>query len=565
MEELRGWTAIDTLYELKGFQIAAAYFGPLHLLLGAVVFGFGIVRVLYRTTETNRYRELVVYVCLAVVLFALIAPVDVPLAMPAGYTYDASLEELVESARGGHGPAVVIRNVPRLMAWSHAAIDTLSRLLVRAVDGTFEENPFGHDRAAVLLRLSRIRDAGARDEYHQFVAFCYVPLLARFERVGRPAPNPYYDPFKVRGEDYDPSWRLPDSVSSDDAAIPGKSCRDLAATLYQDLTRDVEVNHPTTLQAVHDVLQAKGGFAIKPGQVGHAIVTDIVLRYVLHNETAGFLSSGEIADLRRALPDYEMFDRKSQTSGNSQDVVDYARTAISWIVKTKQSIDQWIDHHAAGPATYHKVVSYGPYVYGLSGMLILAVFPLVAFICLLPGYWMSLFGWMKLLLGVKLWMVFWAILSRFNEFRYRLEDVGSGAENGIGDQTYIFPAIAVMYLLTPGLSVVVVQLLSAAGKGAAGALSNFAGAGAHSGAPQAMWNKVGQQGDEDDGVAGAGGGGSAPGAAEASPSPQAAGFWERELPGGGALQGDVTSGAAAPGGGGGEGAPAPPPPPPVPV
>jgi hypothetical protein len=491
MEELQGWTAIDTLYDLKGFQMAAAVYGPVYLILTAVVFGFGILRVLYKANETHRYRHLVVYVMSSIILFWTLEPVTVPVAVPAGYTYNASLQDLVATAQNGKGPSVQVANVPRLMALSHYAIDS-----------SFQDNAFASDRAAVLLRISRITgDDTLRTDYQTFVVSCYLPMLAAREKTGRPAPFPHYDPFKVNPQEYD-RWSLPDTpkvsavisasgpvMGINTSTVPGARCSDAAAALYPRLVSNITAKQGPTVDVVNSVLAKQGGFGGTPGSTASSAAADVVLRYVLHNETMGLLSTNEIAVLRKALPDYEMFDRKSQTSGNSQDVVDYLRTAVSSLVKVKQSIDQWINHQAEGPATYYKATCYGPYAYGIAGMLVLALFPLVAFGSLLPGHAKILLAWGKMLLSIKLWIVFWSILSRFNEFRYKLEDIGSGPENGIGDQTYIFPAIAAMYLLTPALSFAVVGLLSAAGGSAGNLLSSFLGGSGNSGIPGMFWGR----------------------------------------------------------------------------
>jgi hypothetical protein len=502
MDELQGWTAIDTLYDLKGFQMAAAVYGPVYLILTAVVFGFGILRVLYKANETHRYRHLVVYVMSSIVLFWTLEPITVPVSVPAGYTYDASLQDLVASAQTGKGPAVQVANVPRLMALSHYGIGIVARYMTSAIDSSFQDNAFASDRAAVLLRMSRITgDDALRTDYQTFVVSCYLPMLAAREKAGKPAPFPHYDPFKVDPQEYSP-WNLPDTpkinavISSSGpvmnvtpSTVPGARCSDAAASLYPRLVSNVRALQGPTLAVVSSVLAKQGGFGGAPGSTASSAAADVVLRYVLHNETMGLLSTNEIAVLRKTLPDYEMFDRKSQTSGNSQDVVDYLRTAVSSLVKVKQSIDQWINHQAEGPATYYKATCYGPYAYGIAGMLVLALFPLVAFGSLLPGRALILLAWGKMLLSIKLWIVFWSILSRFNEFRYRLEDIGSGPENGIGDQTYIFPAIAAMYLLTPAISFAVVGLLSAAGGAAGNLLSSFLGTGGNSGIPGMFWGR----------------------------------------------------------------------------
>jgi hypothetical protein len=558
MDEISGWTAIDTLYEVKGLQVASGYFVPLFALAAGVLVTTGIVRCLYRTTETNRYRELAVYLLLALTVAWLIHPTSVRVAAPAGYTYDATLEEMVEDSRGGQAATVTVAGVPMILPFLHEVAEFIPRIMSRAIDRGFETNPFGHDRGAALLRLSRVRDDDAlRTRFHGFLGFCYLPALARLEKEGKPAPAPYYDPFRIPLPEY-ALHKSPD-VDVGEVTIPGKPCSEYATALYQDLIRNVQANHTDTLQAVHDVLEKKGGFGVKPGQVQHVRVVEIVLRYVLHNETRGVLSTNEVAALRRALPDYEMFDRKTQTSGNSQDAVDYIRTTVSWLVKIKQSVDQWINHHAEGPANYFKAVSYGPGCYGITQMILLALFPIVAFVALLPGAWKALVLWFQVFLSVKLWLVFWALLSRFNEYRYSLEDIGSGPENGIGDQSYLFPAIAAMYLMTPLLSGLVVYFLSAAGKRAGAALSSFVGPSAHSDLGRQVSNKGMQLADAGLDLATGGTATPATAAAEAGTSGADAGgtpasdFWEGQLAGQGA-----PAGATGPAGGG---APAEAPPP----
>jgi hypothetical protein len=483
MEEMSGWSAIDTLYEIKGFQLAANFFGPLYMILVAVLFGFGTITVLYRTSIENRYRGVVVYIASAILLMWLIAPITVQVSVPAGYAYDGTLEELVQSAASGRGPYAVVERVPRIMAWMHHSIDALTHQLVGAVNSSFAKQPFGQDRGAVLLRLSKIQDEVLRTKYQTFVLSCYVPVLARREHEKRPAPDPYYDPFKVTPlSDYN-GFRMPGGVRVSPSTsgpvytmetIPGDPCEDLARTLYQDLQNHVSKDaiHQETVKVVQGVLQ-KGSHS----SVAVGIVNDIILRYLVHNETLGLLGTNEVRALQEAVPDYEMFDRKTQTSGGSQDWVDRVRTTVSWLVKIRQSVDQWIKHHAEGPALYFKVACYAPTMYGLAGMVILAIFPFAGFIALLPGHWTALLLWAKYLLWVKLWMVFWSVLSKFNEWRYSLEDIGSDPSNGIGDASYIFPAIAAMYLLTPGLSAIVVTLLSAASKGIGTALGSLAPSG----------------------------------------------------------------------------------------
>jgi len=204
----------------------------------------------------------------------------------------------------------------------------------------------------------------------------------------------------------------------------------------------------------------------------------LTLRTVLYNETRGMFATSEIRALAEGVPAYSVFATSQQSSSNPEDLVDTARTVISFIVKTKQSVDQWIAHHAEAPASYYKVVCYAPYVYGLASMLLLVIFPVAGYIALLPGQWKAILTWAKYFLWVKLWLVFWSVLAGFNAWRSSIEDLGSDPSNGIGDSSYIFPAIAAMYLVTPALSLIVVQLLSAAGGAVTNAFGGVIGGGA---------------------------------------------------------------------------------------
>jgi len=490
VDTLSGHTEIDTLYELKGFELALRFHDALFVTLVVVCAGFGLLTALYRASDENKWRRLVLCLAQIVIVLFFLQKVDVKVAVPGGFASAGRADEMIllAHARGYAQPTI---KAPRLLVWTHFAIDRLTRALVGSVNASFTKEPFGTERTAVLLGKSRISDTILRDRYHAFVISCYVPLLAHRSQKGQPAPDPHYDPFKAqRGE------LLPYSVevvSEEDLARTAHvnyqdmpktvvACADEQPKLYAALHSHVTTHatHREIARIIHDVLRAHGKADFGDGQTGHSTVFDVQLRYVLYNETQGLLASNEIRTLMAAVPEYEMFNRAQQTNGNGQDFIGQVRTVLSWLIKIRQSVDQWIDHHAEGPALYYKVVCYSPYVAGLASMIIIALFPIAGFIALMPGYWTSVLTWAKHLLWVKLWMVFWSVLAGFNEWRYGLGDIGSDPSNGIGDQTYIFPAIALMYLGTPLLSLLAVKLLSAGAQGASNAIGSLVGnSGAH--------------------------------------------------------------------------------------
>lgn len=558
MSDIRGYSAIDTLYEIKGFELASRLFEPLYLLVAAIVVGFGLVHLLYKASLDGRYRSVAFYIALALFLIWLVSPVPVRIALPAGYAYDATMKDLVRAGLRQEAHHSV--RAPRFMAFTHRLVDWMSRAMIRSVDRTFETAPFAHDRAAVLLRLSKIHDDGLRGRYQGFVVWCYVRALAARAEKGQGPPEPYHDPFKVPHAEYRP-FSIPgwgpeiDPTGYSGAGSPGapdEPCEGLARSLFTSLNGHAASagELEETRLVVRDALVKEGLLA--PGSPsGGAQPVDLILRYMIYNETVGLLSASEVLDLQDALPDYEMFDRKTQTASNSQDLIDRFRSTVSWLVKVKQSVDQWIKHHAEGPALYYKVTCYAPGVYGLASMIVLAVFPFAGFGALFPGKWKALALWALLFLSVKLWMVFWSILSKFNQWRYSLADLGSDPSNGVGDQTYIFPAICLMYLVTPALSGIVVTLLWVGSKGAGGIVGNLAPSGGGGGID--VFGKLSD-------VADGGSGGMNAGAPGQAAAPEAA-FARESREGGVEWNAGVPEGGPGPAGGG-----APPaPPPPVPA
>jgi hypothetical protein len=378
------------------------------------------------------------------------------------------------------------------------------------VNRTFMEAPFGLERLSVLLREARIHDAGLQERYQAFVVSCYVPARAMYapsgSRAGSDEAGPFLNPFNIPYDAYRELW----PVDFEGRYDPNRKCdaeaRDLWKLLY-DHTGEAAALKETAQEVerlVHRNTKPGSGAFTTGGQA-------FVLNQVVYNETAALfaVASGEIARLQQAVPDYGLFRTSQQTSSNPQDFIDVVRSIISFIVKAKQSIDQWFQHHAAGPALYYQVTTYAPYVYGLSMMVITAMFPVAALAAFWPWRWTALLTWAKYLLWIKLWMVFWAMLAAFNKARYEFT-TGSDPSSGIGDQSYIFPAIAAMYLLSPGLALLVVQLLDAAKAGAVAAISHFA-TGA-SGPPFFQVQKDDQGVGASGGGVGArlGGGGSAP-------------------------------------------------------
>lgn len=467
MEEIRGVTAIDTMYELKGFQMAQAFYDLIFPWGIGILGAAAIVNLLFMAERTRRFRDIVIYSGYVIAMFYLAQPIRVNVAVPAGYVYEDFEAFYREYDRGGGGQPTL--KAPRLMVWSHILCDAVSTMLIGQVNKSFVEAPFGVERLAVLLREARIHDSYLQERYQAFVLSCYVPAMA-LEREGDQAETrPLLNPFNVPFARYNLFW----PVNYDGEVDFKRKCDDEARDVYKLIHKHVQEDDALreTAQEAHRLLREHGK---SKGDAANTLDESFVLNHVVYNETAALfnVASGEIARLQRAVPEYGMFRTSQTTSSNPQDFIDVVRSIVSFVVKLKQSVDQWFAHHSAGPALYYQVTSYGPYVYGLSLMVITALFPLAAFASFWPWRWTVLITWAKYLLWIKLWMVFWSMFAAFNQARYEFT-IGSDPSNGIGDQSYIFPAIAAMYLLAPGMALLVVQLLDAARAGAVSAIGQI--------------------------------------------------------------------------------------------
>ena len=361
--DVSGWTALDTLYEVKGFQIAAGFFtGKLFNSLVALMFAIGLTMTMYQASIKGEYRGVFHYILWFFFMLWLIAPMSVQVRVPAGYTYDATLEELVESAASSQTTKAEIAGVPRIMAFGHYAVDTLTAYLIASANSSFQDRPFATERTGVLLVHSRIEDSDLRQKYHIFVVGCFVPVLAVLEAQGTPLPEPYHDPFKIDNKHYKYftlEGLLPHGTDITDEE---ESCEVLARSLQSEITLHVEKSpdHADTRDSVLEVLKDNGSVTSNSDN-SHGAAVDVVVRYIIHNETVGLLSTNETKAMQSALPDYKMFSTKSQSSSNSGDSmggIAEIRTGISWVIKAFQSVDQWINHQGeAQDVTAVRVVS----------------------------------------------------------------------------------------------------------------------------------------------------------------------------------------------------------------
>lgn len=587
MTPVLAFTAIDTLYELKGLHMAMRFQEALFWIVVPVLLVIGIVRALHAAQEEHRYRGVIFQIFYSLFMVWLLEPIEVAVSLPPGLTIRSeediakTWDDLNPEEGDEQKDARVTIKAPRVLAWTHLGIDRLALRLVAEVNASFVKEPFGSSRAVVFLHTAHIHDPSLRERYQGFVLSCYLPLVASLRQNGEPEPSRFYNPLSVpymrysvffpyslKGQPVDQNGsaiEIPDDQRVRDPAyvktfdelgreIPrgddGKfltdehgnivdrngevliwnknqtvtlyefdqrrtMCNKVAEKLHKDLIAHVTDNpaQAKTRQILNDTIMPLRSKAKWGNAEWTASSKELLLEYILYNETMGLLTVPEIQRLQEVMPSYQMFESSQQSTAPGSGGIDGTDVAIavglkvvapflplgeaylaykaapdviSAGVKAGQSVNQYLQHQAEGPALYYRAQSYAPWMYGLASMILLALFPFAGFIAILPRFWTSLLTWAKYLLWIKLWLVFWAILAAFNDYRM-MEGLGTDPSNGIGDATGIFPAIAAMYLATPALSLIVVQLLTAGAKGISNAVGNLApSAGAQS--PINVWS-----------------------------------------------------------------------------
>lgn len=519
-----GYTPIDSYYELQGFRFAQGLYERFFPFFAVFLIGCSLVYLLMK--KDRALSDLVVYIFYLAFAFFLVGPETVQVALPEYADSPEDFQRHFEDL-GQHASTI---KAPRAMIYMHYLVDAL-------VQGSLGEskskigNANAPQRLNVLLRQSRIYDVRLADAYRVFLVGCYVPAYGRavaelsqgkkpnwlgVDKPGdwndRPTLNPFdygedfYKDIPAVNGDGDPVIKsgvqvfcaqqlkpLKDAIREHIAqprSSPGIIRTALSALLewipvtLVDL-RSYDSTHPETLKEMVNLQNRYAMKGMKNWQIGDDHVK-FLMNVTVTNETRAFfhVAGGEIKNLESAVPDYNIFSSSQQALSGTHPTASgtqfwrWVKSTVSFVIRARQSIDQWFSHHAEVPAMYYKITNYAPYVQGLAMMILIAVFPFAAPLVALPWGWKVLVKWGKFLLMVKLWVVIWSMLADFNQARYQWYD--DYAEQGLAeDSTYIFGGICVLYVLTPAISGIVVQLLDHAATSVAGAALSFMPQGAH--------------------------------------------------------------------------------------
>ena len=106
-EEIRGVTAIDTMYELKGFQMAQSFYEVIFPWAIGILAAAAVVHILFMADRTNRFRDIVLYSGYFLAMMYLADPIKVNVAVPAGFVWEDFESFYREYDQGSRGQPMV--------------------------------------------------------------------------------------------------------------------------------------------------------------------------------------------------------------------------------------------------------------------------------------------------------------------------------------------------------------------------------------------------------------------------------------------------------------------------
>ena len=428
---------LDMAYEYAGFQAAGAFQDALSGLSIPLLFALaGVAYRVFRVAEDGAIRPLAMYM-LSLFLIAWLA-----------------------SPRSADSAALPHLRAPRALAMIDSAADSLVRRAIKGIDRDFLTRPFEWERLALLARASRIQDPALVSGVRGFLEEC-VP--AAMIRAGKRPPdgarrNPMAD---------DSGLAFSGLVDAE-----GRSCENLRRGLADGLRLEVERHalHRETLAAL----------AAYSGGGGSELQSSYIDKLVRNHWMRPEESEGELAATARSLGPYRWFDPDRKTMrlpidggrdlNTMYDVIQYPFASVMEIATSIYAeASQWLSEGTEAKQRYYLVTTHAPHLYGLSIMLLMALFPIAALYALLPGKWTALLHFSKLFFSVKLWPFGWALLTSFTTRRptaMALADASSDLRAPVeqalrlGETPNLFVTITLMYFLVPALSFVVLQLVS---------------------------------------------------------------------------------------------------------
>ncbi|HLY10357.1 MAG TPA: conjugal transfer protein TraG N-terminal domain-containing protein [Planctomycetota bacterium] len=484
--EIQGLTPIDSLYEFAAYAVSLQI--GKYLIWSGYLVGFvlsaALVRLYYAGAREGSYQDLAAYPLYVLVLFFLLWPIEVSLTAPAPGAADFLEEQGVfadpgvpGSGSGGPARPETLR-VPRLLAYVSALVGSLQTNLVSDICDAMHSAMYQWKHIAAINANTRIFSRPLREDLAVYLKCCYYPALTQ-------GADRESDPWKT----------VPFAGLPIDAALLGaygqvnllaeetrhfqgvtSTCADLHRALDSDLSAELrtEPYHQKALASYSRLSKEAGSGSASA--LGYA---RFYRQRLVYNQIF-VIGSSSVAAVREALPDYQLFRPDglldmtyitSDPGGGWSDALLRSVTKLPRALAAMSSaVAEGWSQKALGPATYYRVSSLGPYVYGLLLAFVVMAFPIAGLLSFWPHWWTALVNLLKLFVSIKLWPIFWAYLSGMMSYRSAFTpDDPEGFQGTFGSEG-MFPALALMYLVVPVFSFVVTSIAQHAGGAMLGSL-----------------------------------------------------------------------------------------------
>lgn len=428
---------LDTAYEFAGFQAAASFHNALSGLAVPLLFALaGVAYRIFRVAEDGAVRPLTFYLLGMIVVAWLASP------------------------RSSEPSALPHLRAPRGLSLIDGAADAVVRRAIEGVNRDFLTRPFEWERLALLARVARVQDPDLSARLRAFFEECTGPAIAR---VGPPPSD------AARRNPTAEHTGLPYDALVDAA---GQGCESTRRDLATALRREVEGHgtHRETLAALSAYSGSEAGDL-------RALYIDKLVRNAWLRPDA---QEGEFEAARRSVGTFRWFDLDRRTSrypfdGGREvntlwDIATFPGMVLTELVTgIYAETTQWLSEATESRQRHYLVTTHAPHLYGLSIMVLMALFPIAALYGLLPGKWTALLQFCKIFFSVKLWPFGWSLLTAFTERRPgalaladAASDLGAQAAHSLrlGETPNLFVTITLLYLLVPAFSFAAVQLVT---------------------------------------------------------------------------------------------------------
>jgi hypothetical protein len=471
--EIQGLTPVDTIYEFVGHMVGLRLSTYLIWQGYFVIFvlGAAFLRLYYLGSREGSYTELGVYPIYVLFVFFLLWPI--PVALSAPRTMDPT--QGANEPAGGMQSAESV-NVPRILAYVTALTDALQQYLIRDLKSMVGNTMHEWSRIAALNEKTRFLGWDVRTDVRRYVQYCYWPAMTQDGHpLGDPwalvplADLPIDDWLLARYQEIN----LQAPTSSTVYTRGPIACQDLHSNLKASIAGELRTD-----KFHQGALAAYSAVNVDPAQS-----LKFYRRRILYNEI--FVIGGlEGASIRQALPAYTLTAGADSSGLNSQymDMSVTNDSSIGGTIKNlfanlpvaaatvASTLSEWWSQKAMGPATYYRVSSLGPHIYGMLISLLFMLFPIAGLMAFWPKWWTAIVNFMKVFLSVKLWPILWAFLSAILSHRNSFDSENpNGFEPTLGSAG-VLPAIASMYLVVPAISFLIINLAHHAGGALLGAL-----------------------------------------------------------------------------------------------